>query len=163
MANQSQQANRTGRYGGNGSNGGNGSGERPPIGVQMKRRNVMSTWLLLPVITLGVYVLVWYYFIHDELRRFDPRLRINPVGSLLVLIFSGILFGIPALVSIYNTGKRIADAQRAAGLAPTCSGLLGVVLTFVFGLSLLYYQFELNKVVDQYGNAAFGGPVQLAA
>ena len=151
MANQSQQASRVDGY------------DRPPIGAQMKRRNVISTWLILPVITLGVYVLLWYYYIHDELRRFDPRAKINPIGSLLVLIFSGILFGIPALISIYNTGKRIADAQRAAGRAPTCSAPLGVVLTFVFGLSILYYQAELNKVVDQYGNAAVGGPVQLAA
>ena len=135
---------------------------RPPIGAQMKRRNVLAVWIILPVITLGVYVLVWYYFIHGELRRFDPRAKINPIGSLLVLMFSGILLGIPALISIYNTGKRIADAQRAAGLAPTCSAALGVVLTFVLGLSTLYYQAELNKIVDQYSNAAFGKPVQLA-
>ena len=150
MANQYQQVGPMGTY------------ERPPVGMQMKRRNVISVWLLLPLITLGVYPLVWYYLIHREMQEFDPRAKINPVGSLLTMIFGVVLCGIPPLVSFYNTGKRIADAQRAAGLAPTCSGLVGLLLSFVLGLGVLYYQVELNKIVDQYGNAPARGPVQLA-
>ena len=136
----------------------------PPVGAQMKRRNAFAVWLGLPIITLGIYTLVWYYTIHNEMKNFDPReTKINPAGSLLTIMFGGFLCGIPPLVSFYNTGTRIANAQRAAGLPQTCAPALGLVLTLLFGAGTLYYQSELNKVVAHYGNAPVGGPVQLAA
>ena len=136
----------------------------PPVGMQMKRRNAFGVWLGLPLITLGIYTLVWYYKIHNEMKNFDPReTKINPAGSLLTLMFGGFLCGIPPLVSLYNTGTRIANAQRAAGLPQTCAPALGLVLTLLFGAGTLYYQSELNTIVAHYGNAPAGGPVQLAA
>lgn len=134
----------------------------PPAGAQMKQRNVVAVWLGLPLITLGIYTFVWYYKIHDEMKRFDPRAEINPVGSLLTYMFGGFLCFIPPLVSFFNTGKRIANAQRAAGLPQTCTPVVGLLLNFVFGLGVLYYQGELNKIVAHYGNVAPGSPVQLA-
>jgi hypothetical protein len=136
----------------------------PPVGAQMKRRSVFAVWLGLPIITLGIYSLVWYYKIHSEMKSFDPReTKINPAGSLLTMMFGSLLCGIPPLVSFYNTGTRIANAQRAAGLPQTCAPALGLVLGILFGAGTLYYQSELNKIVAQYGNVPAGGPVQLAA
>jgi Domain of unknown function (DUF4234) len=128
----------------------------------MKQRNVVAVWLGLPLITLGIYTFVWYYKIHDEMKRFDPRAEINPAGSLLTYMFGGFLCFIPPLVSFFNTGKRIANAQRAAGLPQTCTPVVGLLLSFVFGLGVLYYQGELNKIVAHYGNVAPGSPIQLA-
>jgi hypothetical protein len=136
----------------------------PPVGKQMKQRNVFAVWIGLPLITLGIYHLVWYYMIHEELKEFDPReTQINPVGSLLTIMFGWILCGIPPLVSYYNTGKRIAKAQQAAGLAQTCNPVVGLLLMFVFSLGTLYYQGELNKITEHYGSVPEGSPVQLAA
>ncbi|GLY31979.1 hypothetical protein Kisp02_53440 [Kineosporia sp. NBRC 101731] len=56
---------------------------------------------------------------------------------------------VPPFVSIYRTGQRIADAQKAAGLPPTCNGVLGLLLIFVFGTFPLYYQSEMNKVASR--------------
>jgi Domain of unknown function (DUF4234) len=141
--------------------GGEPSGP-PPIGAQMKRRNVFAVWIGLPIITLGVYSLVWYYKIHEELKQFDSRATINPAGSLLTVMFGWVLCGIPPLVSYYNTGQRIANAQRAAGLPQTCTPVLGLVLNIFFGVGALYYQAELNKIVGHYGDVPPGNPVQLA-
>jgi hypothetical protein len=136
----------------------------PPVGKQMRRRDVVLTWLVFPLITLGIYHLVWYYSIQAEMKEFDPReTKINPVGSLLTILFGWILCGIPPLVSYYNTGKRIANAQRAAGLPQTCNPLVGLLLMFVFSLGILYHQTELNKVTENYPNTPAGAPVQLAA
>ncbi|MFI9309338.1 DUF4234 domain-containing protein [Streptomyces triculaminicus] len=132
------------------------------FGLSMKRRNAWGVWLGLPLITIGIYGLVWYYKIHKEMAEFDSRRKISPGGSLLTMIFGGYLL-IPPFVSFYNTGKRIADAQRAAGLQPTCSGGLGLLLCFVLGLGSFYYQNELNKVVDRYGQIQPGTQVPLAA
>jgi hypothetical protein len=120
-----------------------------PTGLAMKRRNPVGVWLGLPLITLGIYQLVWYYKIHREMAEFDRRRAISPAGPLLVLIFLGWTVIAP-LVSWYNTGNRIRQAQRAAGVQPECSAAVGLLLMFVFGLGVLYYQVQLNRIVDAY-------------
>jgi len=127
---------------------------------QMKKRNPWLVWLVWPILTLGIYHFVWYYKIHEEMLRLDPRQPINPSGSLLTILFGWIII-VPPFVSYFNTGKRIATAQRSAGLPVTANPWIGLALVFVFGLSTLYYQFELNKVVDHLG-VAEGEKVSLA-
>jgi hypothetical protein len=61
------------------------------------------------------------------------------------------------MMSYYNTGNRIRNAQRAAGLTASCSGGIGFLLMFVFGLGTLYYQSELNKVSGSYGEGTAPG------
>lgn len=126
---------------------------QPPVarGLQMKRRNPFAAWIGLPLITLGIYHLVWYYKIHHEMGEFDPRRKVPAAGPLLVLILLGWTVVAP-LVSYYNCGHRIANAQRAAGLQPTCSGLIGMLLMLVFGFGTFYFQTELNRVHDVYGS-----------
>ncbi|GAA3066343.1 hypothetical protein GCM10020000_58050 [Streptomyces olivoverticillatus] len=95
------------------------------------------------------------------MAQFDSRRDISPTGSLLTIMFGGYLI-VPPFVSIYNTAKRIGDSQRAAGLQATCSGGLGLLFVFVLGLWPLYYQSELNKVIDHYGNPQPGTQLPLA-
>jgi hypothetical protein len=134
----------------------------PLTGLAMKRRGSVAVWLGLPLITLGIYHLVWYFKIHKELKNFDQRQQLSPGGSLCVLLFLGWTL-IGPLVSYYNTGKAVAAAQRAAGLPATCSPAASCWLVFVFGLNSWYLQRELNLVVDAYQGAAPGSPVPLAA
>jgi hypothetical protein len=128
-------------------------------GLAMKRRNPLAAWLGLPLITLGIYHLVWYYKIHREMAEFGRRTAAPIAGPMLVLLLLGWTLIAP-LASYFNTGNRIAVAQRAAGLQPTCNPWIGLVLCFLFGLQTLYYQVELNKIVDAYG-APVGAPVPL--
>ncbi|MFI1537404.1 DUF4234 domain-containing protein [Streptomyces anandii] len=133
-----------------------------PTGLAMKRRGPVAVWLGLPLVTLGIYQLVWYYKIHKELQEFDRRRVLNPTGSLLVMIFLGWTLIAP-LISFHNTGKAIADAQRAAGLPVTCSPAASTFLAFVFGLNTWYMQRQLNLVVAAYGDTAPGTEIHLAA
>ena len=121
-----------------------------PVGLAMKRRNPVGAWLGLPLITFGVYHLVWYYKIHREMAEFDRRRHVPVAGPMLVLLLLSWTLIAP-LVSYFNTGNRIAAAQRAAGLPVSCSAVIGLLLCFFFGLQTLYYQVEINKVVDSYG------------
>jgi hypothetical protein len=134
--------------------------QQAPVGLAMKRRNPVGVWLGLPLITLGIYTFVWYYKIHREMAEFDRRRVVPVAGPMLVLLFLSWTFVAP-LVSLYNTGNRIATAQRAAGLRPTCSAGIGLLLCFAFGLVSLYYQSELNKIVDAYGDAPAGTEIAL--
>lgn len=131
-------------------------------GLAMKRRNPLAVWLGLPLITLGIYHLVWYYKIHKEMAEFDRRRSIPVAGPMLVLLFLSWTVIAP-IVSYHNAGARIRNAQRSAGLAATCSPTVAWLLWFVFGLNALYLQIELNKVVDRYNGAPAGTRVPLFA
>lgn len=131
-------------------------------GTAGKHRNIVLVWLVWPFITLGIYGLVWYYKVNREARDFDSRTESNPVVSLIAILFGGIIL-VPPFVSVWKTGSRIAQMQRAAGLQPTCSSVVGFILIFVLGLHSLYYQAELNKVWEHYGTPEEGAQVALAA
>ncbi|XVQ08757.1 DUF4234 domain-containing protein [Spirillospora sp. CA-255316] len=131
-------------------------------GLNMKRRNPVAAWLGLPIITFGIYGLVWFFKVHAELFNYDRRTGDAATNALLSLIFGFVTLGIWPLVMFVKLGGRIAQAQRAAGLAPSCSGGIGFLLG-IFGFGVLYYQIQLNKIVDRYGNVPEGQQVSLAA
>ncbi|WP_433336767.1 DUF4234 domain-containing protein [Spirillospora sp. CA-294931] len=131
-------------------------------GYNMKRRNPIGVWLGLPIITLGIYGLVWFFKVHNELYSYDRRTGDAATNALLSLIFGFITLGIWPLVMYIKLAGRIAQAQRAAGLPATCSGGLGFFLGII-GFGTLYYQLQLNKVVDRYGDTPAGQQVSLVA
>ena len=63
------------------------------------------------------------------------------------------------LVSVVRTGCRIRQAQEAAGTSERCSGGLGFLFVLLLGTHLVYYQSQLNKVWDRYGNPPEGTPL----
>ena len=138
------------------------AGRSDLVGAQMKRRNPVGAWLGLPIITLGIYGIVWYYLVHNELANFDRRRSISPGLAICSVLFGTLTLGIWPLITWVKLAGHISNAQRAAGLQPSCSGALGFLLG-IFGFGVLYYQIELNKVVKQYGEAAPGTQVPLAA
>lgn len=131
-------------------------------GLAGKDRNIWLVWLVWPIVTLGVYYFVWYYKINREARDFDDRIEVDPFVSLLAVLVGWIII-VPPFVSTYKTGTRIAQMQRAAGLDVTCNGWIGLILSFIFGLSSLYYQNELNRIWQDYGLPEPGTPVQINA
>jgi hypothetical protein len=126
-----------------------------------KTRNIFLVWLVWPLITLGIYHLVWYYKVNREAREFDERIDVRP-GMAVVAIALGWILIVPPFVSVYNTGERIARMQRAAGMQPTCNPWIGLILVFVLSLHPLYYQQEMNRVWALYGNRTEGEHVPLA-
>jgi len=131
-------------------------------GYNMKRRNPVGAWLGLPIITFGIYGMVWFYKVHAELFGYDRRTGDAAMNALLSLFFGSITLGIWPLVMWCKLGGRIAQAQRAAGLPATCSGGMGFLLG-ILGFGVLYYQLQLNKVVDRYGETPAGQQVSLVA
>ncbi len=126
-----------------------------------KNRNIILVWLVWPLLTLGIYFFVWYYKINREARDFDARIEVSPGVSLLAVLVGWIII-VPPFISIYRTGGRIAQMQRAAGLEATCNGWIGLILVFLFSLDRLYYQYELNRIWEHYGNPREGSVVALA-
>src|ERR1700722_14812309 len=127
-----------------------------------KTRNIWLTWLIWPLITLGIYHLVWYYKVNREARDFDETIAVEPAISLLAITVGWIII-VPPYVSIYRTGERIAQMQEDADMERTCNGWIGLLLSFLFGLYSLYYQYELNRIWTRLGNPEEGSLVALPA
>jgi len=108
-----------------------------PVG---KVRSPVGCWLL-AIITFGIYGLVWYHHTNKELKRFDPTIEVSPGIAVIALLVPVVNW-----FSVFNTGKRIKQAQLAAGIPGAVSPGLGVVLTFVFALWLPYYVSQANAV-----------------
>lgn len=132
------------------------------IGRAGKSRNIFLVWLVWPLLTLGIYHLVWYYKVNREAKEFDRRIEVDPVLSVLAVTIGWVIV-VPPFVSVYNTGGRIARMQESAGMEPTCNPVLGLVLAFFFSLHSLYYQQELNRIWARYSEPAEGEQVTLAA
>ena len=56
-----------------------------------KTRNIWLVWLVWPLITLGIYHLVWYYKINREARDFDEKIDVEPTLSLLAVAIGWIM------------------------------------------------------------------------
>ncbi|WP_051196857.1 DUF4234 domain-containing protein [Jonesia quinghaiensis] len=111
-----------------------------PHGFVGKQRSPIVVWIL-GVVTFGIYWLVWYYLVNEEIARSDSRIQVNPVLALLAQ-----LVPIVNLVSIYNTGVRIKQLQGFNGVPETASGGFGILWTFILTIMPAYYQSELNKI-----------------
>ncbi|MEX5631937.1 DUF4234 domain-containing protein [Parafrankia sp. FMc2] len=138
----------------------------PPVGaspvgagVLGKRRNPFAVWLGLPIITLGIYSLVWVYKTNKELAAYNPRIKVNPTLSLLAFLIGWVLI-VPPFVATWRLGTRTRDAQRAAGV-PEISPGLAMALWFVGG-GALYLQFEINRIWSRYPGAVEGQQVPLS-
>ncbi len=127
-----------------------------------KRRNPFLVWLVWPLVTLGVYHLVWWYKINREVRDYDNRIDVSPGVAVLALV-PGFIIIVPPYVSIWKTGDRIRRAQTAASLSDRGNPWIGLILSFIFGLHSLYYQMALNSLWKSYGTLEEGTPLPLRA
>jgi hypothetical protein len=126
-------------------------------GVTAKIRGPIAVSVL-SVITLGIYVIFWWYYVNRELadygRARDTKdLGDNPGLSTLAL-FPGVLVVVPALWTTVTTFQRIQAAQRLTARTPI-NGWLGLVLYLVLSPALVgYMQSGLNSAWNAAGSSA---------
>jgi hypothetical protein len=122
------------------------------------KRNPLGV-LGLSFITLGIYLLYWYYKANQEIQRYTGDQTISPTRSLLAVFPGGIVI-VPALIAYYNTANHVVQMQQQRGISSQISPAITVVIGLVFSLAVgIYVQEHLNRVWD---SAAAGG-VQPAA
>jgi hypothetical protein len=112
---------------------------------------IRSPWAaaLLPIVTLGIYHLVWWYKVNRELRDYGQArgydLGQNPTNSVLALV-PGFLIIVPPLVSYWRGTKRIQGAARLSGKEPL-NGWIALLLYFLLAPGLwAYMQVSLNEI-----------------
>jgi uncharacterized membrane protein len=118
--------------------------------IGFKRRNPWGVFLL-SIITLGVYHIVWWYKINNELRNYGIQ---NDPAVATLAITLGAFIVVPPLVSWYKTADRIKQAQEASNASERMIPILGLVVFVVIGaIAPVYYQSQLNKVWDALARA----------
>jgi hypothetical protein len=120
-------------------------------GAQVKRRNPWGVFGL-TIITLGIYIFFWWYYVNREMRDFGRAtghdLGQNPTNSLLAL-FPGSLIIVPPLISYWRGTKRVQESQRVAG-APPLSGWIALILYLLLPVAFApYLQSSLNSAWDR--------------
>ena len=101
-------------------------------------------------ITLGIYVLFWWYYANRELADYGRAKGTDELGDSpgksLLAVFPGALVIVPAIWTTFTTFKRVQAAQKLAGVAPI-NGWLGFVIYIVFSPAYVaYMQSGLNSV-----------------
>ncbi len=122
---------------------------------------VRSPWAaaLLPIVTLGIYHLVWWYKINKELKGYGEAkgfdLGQNPTNSVLALFPGGIII-VPALITYWRGTKRIMGAAKIAGREPV-SGWISIILYLLLAPAFwAYLQNSLNTIWEQEAEALPG-------
>src|SRR4051812_9726233 len=113
---------------------------------------IRSPWAaaLLPIVTLGIYAIFWYYFINRELRDLGKAHNTDELGESpgmsVLAVTLGALIIVPAVISVIHTFQRIQAAQRLNGVEPQANGWLAVVMALLISpVFYAYEQAELNK------------------
>jgi hypothetical protein len=127
------------------------------------RVKIRSPWAaaLLPIVTLGIYHLVWWYRINREMRDYGKAkgydLGQNPTNSVLAL-FPGGLIIVPALVSYWRGTKRVMGASRLAGQEPLTGWIAIVLYLFIAPALWAYIQVSLNHAWEAEADPIEGQP-----
>jgi hypothetical protein len=114
-----------------------------------KIRNVVAV-AILSFITLGVYVIFWWYYVNREMADYGRALGTAELGDSpgksTLALFPGALIIVPAIWTTVTTFKRVQAAQRLSGQAPL-NGWLGLVIYVVISpVMYAYMQSGLNSV-----------------
>jgi hypothetical protein len=125
---------------------------------EVKVRNPWAV-ALLPIITLGIYHLVWWYKINKELKGYGEAkgydLGQSPSNSVLAL-FPGALIVIPALVTYYRGTQRVQGAAKIAG-RESVNGWIVLILYLLLAPGMWFYlQSSLNEVWEQEAESLTG-------
>ena len=127
-----------------------------------KIRNVVAV-AILAVVTLGIYVFFWWYFINREMADYGraqgtEELGTSPGKSVLAITL-GALVIVPAIWSTVTTFQRVQATQRRAGTTPI-NGWIGLILFVVLSPAMLaYMQSGLNSAWRAVGTTAGDQPV----
>lgn len=111
------------------------------INGEIGKERSAAAVLGLSIVTLGIYYLVWYYKINDEIRRHDPSIKVNPGWAVVAAMLP-----ITSLISGYSTAARIRQMQLDEGQTNTISPVVALLLFLFIGVGYpLYIASQLRE------------------
>lgn len=138
-----------------------------PEGAQAKIRSPLGV-AVLSVVTLGIYVLFWWYYINREMIQFGRAKGTDEFGdspgTSVLALFPGGLVIVPAIMTLINTSKRTQAAARLAGRPEGINGWIALILFIVISPAFFaYLQSDLNKTWEAQAAGAEALPAATGA
>ena len=131
-------------------------------GTQGKIRNPLGV-VALGFVTLGIYLIFWYYFVNKEMAAVGRARNSNDLGdspgTSVVAVTLGALLIVPPFVSIYHAWQRLNGGERLSGLSGLEAGLGLVLWIFIAPVAQYIFQSNWNKVLEAQTG---GAPVDVA-
>lgn len=113
----------------------------------MIKEKSIAVNLLLTILTCGIYGLVWFITITDDVAYASDDHKISGGVALLLTI---VTCGIYSIYWSYIMGKKVSEAKEKAGLRGTDNSVLYLVLCLL-QLNIINYcliQGELNEIAN---------------
>ncbi len=110
----------------------------------IKEKNIVTA-VILSIVTCGIYALVWFINLTDDISYASDD---NSVSGGMALLLTIITCGIYGIYWSYKMGKLIASAQEKRGMRVQDNSVLYLVLDIV-GLGIVNYclmQSDLNEI-----------------
>lgn len=90
---------------------------------------------ILSIVTLGIYVFFWWYFVNREMADLGRARGTNELGTSpgtsLLAITLGALVIVPAIMSLIGTFRRVQATQRLTASSEPINGWIALVLVLV--------------------------------
>ena len=112
----------------------------------IKEKNIVVC-ILLTIVTCGIYGLIWFVSLTDDVRFVSGDQRLSGGKALLLSL---VTCGIYPLIWAYQMGKALSQARVNHGKNANDNSVLYLVLT-IFGLGIVNYclmQSELNEYAN---------------
>ncbi len=100
--------------------------------------------ILLFIVTLGIYGLFWWFFVHEEMKRHTGR----GIGGLLALILAFLISPVAAFVTSDEVGKLYQAAGRPAPVS-ALTGLWYFPGSFLLVLPIVWFV-KTNGALNDY-------------
>ena len=113
----------------------------------MIQKREIVTCVLLSIITCGIYGIVWFINLTDDVARASED---NELSGGKAFLFTLITCGFYGFYWAYKLGKDLYIAQTKHKMPATDNSTLYLILQ-IFGLSIVTYclvQSELNNIAD---------------
>ena len=100
------------------------AGYAPPTTPVLGAERSPGVVALLTIVTLGLYLIYWWYTVNREMRDFartvqptHPLAATSPGTSTLAMTL-GALVIVPVFVTAHSTARRVGEAMSLSGLPP---------------------------------------------
>ena len=110
----------------------------------------IATCIILSIITCGIYGIIWFINMVDDVNRVCNDEKSNQSGG-TVFLLTLITCGIYGIIWFYQAGGRMYNAGQKYGMPISDNGTLYLLLS-IFGLGIVNYcllQSDLNKFSNQ--------------
>jgi hypothetical protein len=104
-----------------------------------------GTCILLTVVTFGIYSLVWYYMVHDEMKRHSGQ----GVGGGVALVL-GLFVGIAMPFVTSNEVGNLYERRGQAKPVSAATGLWMLLLGWFFFVGAIVWFVKTNGALNAY-------------